>query len=135
MDASTTNVVGVSTEAVTVSISSGSGWSGLSIPVWRAPTNSGVTVTKIIAESLPTGTTVLYQLNFNPVGSINSAGTSIFSVLYSSAVDDGLTTTAFSAPLIPAQDSVVLTTPNNVGSSAGSPSAMTFTIYYKRNPS
>lgn len=122
----------LATQTVTVTISSGTGFNGLSIPVWRAPTNTAVTIVKIMAESLAAGTTVLYQLDSRAFGSVNSAGTSTFSVAFSTANNTGVTTTSFSNAAISAQNSLVLTTPA-AGASAGSPTSMTFTIYYNRN--
>lgn len=122
----------LSTQTVTVTISSGTGFNGLSIPVWRAPTNTAVTIVKILAESLASGTTVLYQLDSRAFGSINSAGTNTFSVAFSTANNTGVTTTSFSNASISANNSLVLTTPA-AAASAGSPTAMTFTLYYNRN--
>lgn len=122
----------LSTQTVTVTISSGTGFNGLSIPVWRTPTNTAVTVVKILAETLAAGTTVLYQLDERAFGSINSAGSSIFSVAFSTANNTGVTTTSFSDSALATQASLILTTPA-AGASAGSPTALTFTIYYNRN--
>lgn len=126
------DVIAVATQTVSVTISSGTGWGGLTIPVWRAPTDMAVTVTKIIAESLPAGTTVLYQLNERAFGTVNTSGSDVFSVGYSTAHAQGVTTTAFADTSIAAQSSLVLKTPTT-GASAGNPDAMTFTIYYLRN--
>lgn len=129
-DGSVANVVGFSTHSVTVSISSGTGWNSLAIPVWRAPTDMAITITKVMAASLPEGTTVLYQLNergANP----NVAGTDVFNMAYSSAEAKGITETDISNRGIAAESTLVLTTPANA--SSGTPSFMTFTIYYKRD--
>lgn len=126
------NVIGYSTHSVTVTISSGVGWNGLSFPVWRAPTDMAVTITKIMAETLPTGTTVLFQLDETTFGGTGSAGTDVFTLVFSSAHNQGVTTTSFSNPGIAAESSLVFNTPA-AGASAGSPSAITFTIYYKRD--
>lgn len=122
----------LTTQTVTVTISSGTGFNGLSIPVWRSPTNTAVTVVKILAESLGAGTTVLYQLDERAFGSVNSAGSSLFSVAFSTANNTGVTTTSFADSSLATQASLVLTTPA-AGASAGAPTAMTFTIYYNRN--
>ena len=128
-DGVSTKVIAQSTHSFTVSISSGIGWNGLAIPVWRAPDNESITITKIIAESLPAGTTVLYQLDYRGVGTINTTGTSLFSVAYSSAPDNSLTTTSFASSDIPTDNTLVLTTPAaNAGK--GTPTYMTFTAYY-----
>lgn len=125
-------VVGSSTSAFTVTISSGAGWNGLSIPIWRGPTLEPITINRIIAESLPTATTVQYQLDKRAVGSINSAGTSVFTVLFSTANNTGLTTNTFSSPGVPIQNSLVLTTPA-ASASAGNPTSMTLTVYYTKD--
>lgn len=131
-DGLTANVVAVATQSVTVTISSGTTWNGLAIPVWRAPTDMAVTITKVMAESLPAGTTVLYQLDERAFGSINSAGTDVFTVAFSSANGTGTTETALSNPGIAAQNSLVFETPA-AGAGVSSPSMMTLTIYYKRD--
>lgn len=125
-------VVGASTQSVTVTISSGSGWNGLSIPVWRTPVSESVNINQIRAETLASGTTVLFQLDERAFGSINSAGSSLFSVAYSTANNTGVTTLSLSDSSIAAGSSLVLTTPS-AGASAGSPTMLTFTIYYRRN--
>lgn len=118
--------------SVTVSLSSGTGWSGISQPVWRSPTGTNTTITKILAESLPAGTTVLYQLNERAFGSINTAGSNIFSVDFSTANNTGITTTSFNDSSLAPESALVLTTPA-ASASSGDPTAMTFTIFYRRN--
>jgi hypothetical protein len=127
----TATYVQKSSASVTVSISSGTGYNSLTIPVWRAPNDTSVTIFKILAESLPASTTVLYQLDERAFGSINSAGSSIFSVQYSTANNTGVTTTAFADASIAINASLVLTTP--AVATGGTPTSMSFTIYYKRD--
>lgn len=131
-DGTGANVIGFSTHSVTVTISSGTGFNGLTIPVWRAPTDMAVSITKILAETLPAGTTVNYQLNERAYGSVNTSGSNLFSVSYSTANDAGVSTSALSDSSIASQASLVFTTPAS-GASAGSPSLVTLTIYFKRN--
>lgn len=120
-----------SSESFTVTITSGTGWNGLTIPVWTAPLADSPTVLEIDAQSLPAGTTVLYRLDERAFGSINSAGSNLFSIGYSTANATGVTTSSFNDSSIAAKSSIVLTTPSS-SASAGNPDAMTVTVYYRR---
>lgn len=133
-DGESAKVMAVSTYSFTVTITSGTGWNGLTVPVWRAPNNMAVTLFKIMAESLPTGTTVLYQLDETVFGGTGAAGTDVFTVAFSTAHNQGVTTTAsdMTNTGIAAQSSLVFNTPAN-GASGGSPSAITFTVFYKKD--
>lgn len=131
-DGESAKVVGYSTHSVTVTISSGTGWNGLSLVAWRAPADMAVTITQIRAESLTTGTTVKFQLDETTFGGTASAGTDVFSVQFSSAHNQGVTTTSFSNAGIAAGNSLVFNTPA-AGAAGGTPAAMSFTIYYKRD--
>ena len=131
-DGSSAKVVASSTHSFTVTISSGIGWNSLTLPVWRAPIVSSVTITEILAESLPSNTTVQYQLSIDSFTTVNTLGGSVFSVGYSSASDGGYTTTSFKNNVVVPKGTLVLTTPSS-GAGAGTPSAMTLTVYYLEN--
>ena len=131
-DGAKSQVVASSTHSFTVTISSGIGWNSLKLPIWRAPIVSSVTITEILAESLPANTTVQYQLSIDSFSTVNTLGSSVFSVLFSSASDGGYTTTSFSNAIVLPKASLVLTTPSS-NAGAGSPSAMTMTVYYLEN--
>ena len=131
-DGTSAKVVASSTHSFTVTISSGVGWNSLTIPVWRAPIVSSVTITEILAESLPANTTVQYQLSIDTFGKVNTLGNNVFGVNPSSASDGGYTTTSFATNVVLPQASLVLTTPSS-NAGAGSPSMMTFTVYYLEN--
>lgn len=130
-DGTNTQVVASSTHSFTVTVSSGVGWNSLSLPVWRAPIASSVTITEVLAESLPANTTVQYQLSISTFGQVNfGSAQNVFSVLYSSAADGGYDTHL--SVIVKPKYSVTMTTPSaNAG--AGNPAAMTFTVYYLEN--
>jgi hypothetical protein len=124
-------IVSEATKTWVIIISSGAGWGSLSIPVFTAPDDSGITITKITAQTMPTTSTVTYQLDERAFSSLNSVGSSVFTVTYSSANNTGLTTTSFNDASIAAGSSLILTTPAS-GSSAGTPAYTIITITGKR---
>lgn len=130
-DGSSAHVVAHSTHSFTVTISS-EGWNGHSLVVWRAPHDMAVTINKIMAESLTASTTVMFQLDETTFGGTGSAGTDVFSVQFSSAHNQGVTTTSFSNAGIAAQSSLVFNTPA-AGAAGGSPKGVTFTVYYTKD--
>lgn len=124
-------IVSEATKTWVIVISSGAGWGSLSIPVFTAPDDSGITITKITAQTMPTTSTVTYQLDERAYASLNSVGSSVFTVTYSSANNTGLTTTSFNDASIAAGSSLILTTPSS-GASAGTPAYTIITITGKR---
>lgn len=130
-DGANAQVVAHSTHSFTVTISS-EGWNGHSMVVWRAPHDMAVTINKIMAESLTASTTVMFQLDETTFGGTASAGTDVFSVAFSSAHNQGVTTTSFTNPGIAAQSSLVFNTPA-AGAAGGAPKGVTFTVYYTKD--
>jgi hypothetical protein len=125
-------IVGFSTKSFTVTISSGIGFDNIIVPIWKAPDDRSVTITKILAESLPASTTVQYALGESAFGQINTSSSTIFNVAFSSANNTGVTTTTFADSSIAADASLVLYTKTS-GAASGTPSYMTVTVYYKEN--
>ena len=131
-DGVSAKVIAQATNTYTVTIASGTSWNSLAIPVFRAPSEMAITLTKVYAESLPSGTSVQFNLEERAAGSVNSAGTDAFNVLDSTANGTGQTITAFANASIAANASLVFTTPSS-GADAGSTSMVTFTIYYLKD--
>lgn len=128
-------LIAVATRTWSVCITSGTGWNGLNLPgVFRAPNEHGVTIVKVLAETLGAATTVQYQLVAHPFGSANSAGTNLFSTQQSTANNTGVTTTSFGSATLTKNTGLSLATPAS-NAAQGSPVAtsMTFTIYYIEN--
>lgn len=121
-------VVAKSTQCFNVNVSSGLGYNGLNEPIWSAPMQAGVTITSITARSLPTGTTVLFQLD-ETMQSFDTAGTDVFSVAFSSAIYQGNTTVGFANSSIAAGASLILNCPA-AGAAAGSPRTLYLNICY-----
>lgn len=126
----TTEVIGVATQCTTISISSGIGWASLTIPVWTPPQD--VTITKIIAETMPAASTVTYRLDERAIGSLNSAGTNVFLVGYSTANSVGFSTAAFNNASLASETTLVFTTPAG-GADAGAPTMVKIAIWWKRD--
>lgn len=130
----TTEVVGFSTHCFNVNISSGLGYASLNEPIWTAPTDMAVTLTQIKATSLPSGTTVLFQLD-EAASAYESAGTDVFTVGYATAnyTTETYSSGAMSNAGIAAGSALVFNCPAN-GSTAGTPRSVFLAICYKRDP-
>jgi hypothetical protein len=124
-------VVGFSTHCFSVNVSSGQTFVGLNEPIWTAPPETAITITQIKATSLPTGTTVLFQLD-EAASAFDSAGTDVFSVKYSSAIYPTATTTSFANAGIAAGATLVLNCPAAVAT-GGTPRSLFLQICYQRN--
>jgi len=130
-DGVTANVVGFSTHCFSVNISSGLGYNGLSEPVWTAPVDMAVTLTRIEATSLPSGTTVVYQID-EVSSAFDSAGTDVFSIAYSSANYTKVTTDSFANAGIAAGSTLVVNCPA-ASATGGSPRSLYLYVCYKRD--
>lgn len=132
-DGMSAKVVATATNTAVISISSGTGWNSLAIPVFTAPNDMAITITKITAETMPAGSTVTYQLDERAFGSLNTAGTNVFTVSESTANASGNTTTTsgFSNPGIAAGASLCFVT--DATGSAGSPTWIKITIFYLKD--
>lgn len=130
-DGVSANVVGFSTHCFSVNVSSGLGFNGLNEPIWTAPPDMAVTLTQIKATSLPAGTTVVYQLD-EAASAFDSAGTDVFSILYSSGNYTTVTTNSFSNAEIAAGATLVLNCPAT-SATGGTPRTLYLNICFKRN--
>ena len=111
-DGTAIRTIARSTDSFSVGISSPISWNGLSLPIAEMPADRGFTINRITAQAMPAGTTLQYQIERRPYGSINSAGSTLFNVQESSAVGTGLRTSSFtSANTYSSDDNMVLTTP------------------------
>lgn len=120
-----------SSASFTVTIASGTGWDSLALPIFRAPDETSITITKVIAESLPASSTVQYRLEERAKGSVNSTGTNLFAVAESSATDNSTTETSFANAQIAANATIVFCT--DTSAAAGTPGLVTLTVYYKKD--
>lgn len=116
----------------TVILSSGTGFEGKTFDLGPLSLANDTTITQIDATALPTGATVLFQLDERTLAAIGSAGTDVFSVTDTTATSPGATYTSFSNAGITAGSSLVLTTPLS-SASAGSAASMRVSIFYKEN--
>lgn len=127
-DGNNARVVAHATHTYTISFSSGTGWDNLAFPVFVAPEGMAITITKVTAETMPAVSTVTFSLQERAFGSMNSAGSDVFSVTYSTANGAGKTITGFANSGIAAGANVMFVTGTNA--SAGSPSWFRATISY-----
>lgn len=118
------------TNSFTVTIASGTGWNGLSIPLSILHFSSVTTITNVIAETMPATSTVTFSLEERAYQSLNASGSQIFSVQYSTANNSGTTITAFADSSIAAKSRLQLLTAATAAS-AGNPTWLTFTVFYK----
>lgn len=130
-DGVTANVIAVATQCFSVSVSSGLGFTSLNEPIWTAPPDMAVTLTKITAWSLPAGTTVVYQLD-EAASAFDTAGTDVFSIAYSSANYTSVVTNSFANAGIAAGSSLILNCPSG-SATGGSPRTIFLNICYKRD--
>ena len=107
----------------------GAGWEGKELPVMPGLYASTITISEIVAVSLPSGTTVLYQLEERPDTALNTTGTDVFTVTDSTANNTGVTTTSFNNDDLAPKSTLVLTTPSS-GASSGSPTSMVIKVYW-----
>lgn len=124
-DGGTTKVVALSTRTLSVAISSGTGWDNLAFTL-QSP-QQAITITRIRAYTLTSGTTVVYQLDERTVPS--TAGTDVFSVAYSSANATGVTSTSFSNATIAADSFLTFKTPT-ASAAGGAPVSIGLFIDY-----
>lgn len=122
-------VIDQATKQFTVSMSSGPSWFGFSQCAWCAPTNSAVTITSVRAVSLPTGSTVQYQLNERAYGAEGSAGSNLFTDAFSTANATGLTTQVLSDNSIAAGACLYYVAPAS-DTTKGSPTSVRITPSY-----
>lgn len=130
-DGVSAKVVGSSTQCFSVNVSSGLGFNGLNEPIWSAPPETSITLTQITAWSLPSGTTVVYQLD-EAASAFDSAGTDVFSIAYSSGNYTSVVTNSFSNAGIAAGASLVLNCPATAAT-GGTPRSLYLQICYMKD--
>lgn len=126
--------VGQATEPWNISLASSptTGFNSMTFDLGAASLQYGITVRRIDAVSLPSGTTTLFQLDERTLAGVGSAGTNVFSVSYATATSPGVSYTSFSNATLAAGSSLVLTTPSS-GAGAGNPSSVRITIWYTKD--
>lgn len=132
-DGSNARVIAHSTFTYNVTISSGPGWGSQTIPIGVLARDMATKITEIKAVTLPTATTVQFQIHERAFSTMNtSTGAAVMSTVYfSTGNNQGNTYTTFNDNSIAANGELVLTTPAD-GASAGSPAWLKLSItYYK----
>lgn len=110
----------VSTKCFDVNVSSGLGYDGFNEPIKTV--YKQFDIFSVTAYSLPSGTTVMYQID-EAASDFDSAGTNVFTVNHSSANYTGRTENSFSNASIAAGSTMVLNTPSS-SSTGGSPRSL-----------
>ena len=118
-------------DSFTVTITSGTGWDNQAFVIGRAPRDRSFTILEVYAETLPAGTSVQYQLEERAAGSVNSAGTAVFTVTNSTANGTGVSETSFANAGIAARAALVLDTDS--AAATGAAEQITVTVYYRRD--
>lgn len=112
--------------------SANASWNSLTIPgpVFDFVNNS--TITQVLAETMPSGSTVTFALESRNFKALNTTGTNLFNVTYSTANDNGVFISSFTTPpVLQAQGGLVFVTPA-AGAAAGNPRYLRLTIFYKK---
>lgn len=118
-----TVVIGTATE----------GWNNNAIPIWQAPKDTAITITQVDATAFSVAASTLqFQLDERAFGSLNSAGTNVFSVAAASAPWTGASYSSFANAGIAARASLVLTTPT-AAAEAGTVKDVSITVYYQKD--
>lgn len=121
-----------STDSFSFSISS-AGWNSMVFPGAALDFINGSTITQVMAETMPVGSTITFSLQYRTFGSLNSTGTNLFFVTNSTASGTGNIISSFTATtqgLVPAQSTVNIVTPANAA--AGGATNLRVDVFYKR---
>jgi hypothetical protein len=118
--------------SVCIASNSSTGFNGREYDIGPLSIQGTATILKVEAVALPTGTTVLFQLDERTLAAIGSAGSSVFTVTYASATSPGASYTSFSDAAIANGSHIVIKNPST-GASGGAPASCTVTIWYKED--
>jgi hypothetical protein len=122
-------IIGEATQTFNVTISSGTGWDSLAIPVWEAPVNKAVTI-KSIKSTAVSGTSLTYTIEERAFGSLGSAGSGLTTGAIVASTN-GVTSTSFVDSSIAASAHLVFVSTTSAAS--GAVSYITIQVNYTPN--